>query len=114
MSKKRYTEEFKLEAVKQVTDRGHAVADVAARLGISSYSLYQWIKRHSVPAADRIAAQDQQGEIRRLKSELKRVTEERDILKKAAVGSIDRCNTCFKSICGRAIAQGLPGSLIQA
>jgi transposase len=84
MSNKRYTEEFKVEAVKQITDRGYPVADVAARLGISSHSLYQWIKRDSVPAADRVAAQDQQVEIRRLKSELKRVTEERDILKKAA------------------------------
>ena len=33
MSSKRYPEEFKIEAVKQVTDRGHAVADVASRLG---------------------------------------------------------------------------------
>lgn len=32
MSSKRYTEEFKIEAVKQVTDRGHSVADVAGRL----------------------------------------------------------------------------------
>ena len=36
---KRYTEEFKVEAVKQVTDRGHSVADVAARLGVSIHSL---------------------------------------------------------------------------
>ena len=32
---RRYTEEFKIEAVKQVTDRGHSVADVAGRLGVS-------------------------------------------------------------------------------
>lgn len=84
MKSKRYTEEFKVEAVKQITERGHAVADVAGRLGMSTYSLYQWIKRYSMPQADRIAAHDQQTEIRRLKAELKRVTEERDILKKAA------------------------------
>ena len=84
MTSKRYTEEFKVEAVKQVTERGHPVADVAARLGVSSFSLYQWIKRYSLPAVERIAAQDQQTEIRQLKAELKRVTEERDILKKAA------------------------------
>jgi len=84
MSGKRYTEEFKIEAVKQVTERGHAAADVAVRLGVSAYSLYQWIKRYSVPEPERRAAQNQQDEIRRLKAELKRVTEERDILKKAA------------------------------
>jgi len=37
-----------------------------------------------LPEAERIAVQDQQTEIRQLKAELKRVTEERDILKKAA------------------------------
>jgi transposase len=40
MSNKRYTEEFKTEAVKQVTDRGHSVADVSARLDVSIHSLY--------------------------------------------------------------------------
>ena len=49
MTSKRYTDEFKIEAVKQVTDRGYSVAEVAE-----------------------------------LKAELRRVTEERDILKKAA------------------------------
>jgi transposase len=84
MSAKRYTEEFRIEAVKQVTDRGHPVAEVASRLGVTTHSLYQWIKRYRVPAAEREVAQDQQTEMRRLKAELKRVTEERDILKKAA------------------------------
>lgn len=84
MSGKRYTEEFKIEAVKQVTDRGYPVADVAERLGISQHSLYQWVKQFSVPETQRAEARNQQDEIRRLKSELRRVTEERDILKKAA------------------------------
>ena len=34
MSSKRYPEEFKIEAVKQVTEKGHSVAEVAARAGI--------------------------------------------------------------------------------
>jgi transposase len=53
MSQKRFTEEFKIEAVKQVTERKHPVAEVAARLGASGYSLYQWIKRYSVSPAER-------------------------------------------------------------
>ncbi len=52
MSKQqRYTEEFKLAAVKQVTERNYPVAEVAERLGISSHSLYVWIKRYSQPEA---------------------------------------------------------------
>ena len=82
MSAKRYTEEFKIEAVKQVTERGHRLADVAARLGVTTHSLYAWMKRYGVPEPQRLANQDQATELRRLRSELKRVTEERDILKK--------------------------------
>ena len=84
MSAKRYTEEFKIEAVKQVTDRGHRLADVAARLGVTTHSMYAWMKRYGVPEPQRLVNEDQAAELRRLRSELKRVTEERDILKKAA------------------------------
>lgn len=84
MSGKRYTEEFKAEAVKQVTERGHAAREVAKRLGISEWSLHRWLKEQRQPEGERAQQQDQSDEIRRLKAELKRVTEERDILKKAA------------------------------
>jgi transposase len=77
----RFTDEFKIEAVRQVTERGHAVAEVAVRLGVSARSLYAWIKRYSVPAGQRAERDSQSDEIRRLKAELRRVTEERDILK---------------------------------
>ncbi len=92
MSNKRYTEEFRAEAVKQVTDRGHSVAEVAGRLGISIHSLYAWRKAQVKPGAVRLADTEQAAELRRVKSELRRVTEERDILKKAAVSSTGRCN----------------------
>lgn len=85
MSGNRYTDEFKIAAVKQVTERGNSAADVAERLGVSTHSVYAWIKRYGVPEAKRKAAYAQADEMRRLKAELKRVTEERDILKKAAV-----------------------------
>ncbi|BDM22288.1 hypothetical protein KMS_R20460 [Pseudomonas sp. LRP2-20] len=44
MSRQRYPEEFKIEAGKQVTEKGKPVADVAQRLGMSVHSLYAWIK----------------------------------------------------------------------
>ena len=46
MSGKRYPEEFKIEAVKQVVDRGHSVSSVATRLDITTHSLYSWIKKY--------------------------------------------------------------------
>ena len=83
-SSKRYTEEFKIEAVKQVTERGYSVADVAKRLGTTTHSLYAWLKRYGGSIPGQTAKADDQATIVALKSELRRVTEERDILKKAA------------------------------
>ncbi|MBT1080693.1 IS3 family transposase [Pseudomonas aeruginosa] len=82
MSNQRYPEEFKIEAVRQVTERGLRVADVAERLGVSVHSLYVWIRRYSKPQEQRQQEGDQQAELRRLRAELKRVTEERDILRR--------------------------------
>lgn len=84
MSNKRYPEEFKIEAVRQITERGHKVADVAVRLGVTTHSLYAWVKKYGPEAAAYREEQSEKAEVQRLKKELKRVTEERDILKKAA------------------------------
>lgn len=81
---KRYTEQFKREAVKQVTERGYSVAEVAERLGTTTHSLYAWLKRYGEQSPQQINQTDNQAEIVQLKAELRRVTEERDILKKAA------------------------------
>jgi transposase len=85
MSKKRYTEEFKVEAVRQVTERGYSVAEIAGRLGMTTHSLYAWKMKYGPNAAEHEEKTATEQEVRRLKKELKRVTEERDILKKAAV-----------------------------
>ena len=86
MSSKQYTDEFRAEAIKQVTERGHSVVDVAHRPGINKHSLYEWIKRSKAhaPAVQTGVGNSDTAEMRRLRAELKRVTEERDILKKAA------------------------------
>ena len=71
------TDEFKQEAIKQITERGHSVADVASRLGITTHSLYAWLKKYGHgPPQHAAHLDDQQAEIRRLKAKLKRVTEE--------------------------------------
>lgn len=87
MSNKRFTEEFKIEAVRQVVDRGYSVADVAKRIGTTTHSLYAWKNKYGPDSEQHQEKTQNEQEIRRLKKELRRVTEERDILKKAAVGS---------------------------
>lgn len=86
MAKSKFPDEFKEEAVKQVIERGYTPSDVAKRLGISVQSLYKWVKQYSPSATDRYEAELK--EVRRenlkLKADLRRTQEERDILKKAA------------------------------
>ena len=78
----KYPDEFKIEAVKQFVDRGHSVADVAVRLGMTTHSLYAWLRKFGPDSMERNAKADDQVEIRRLKKELTRPTEARDLLKK--------------------------------
>ena len=81
---KRYTEEFKIEAVKQITERNYPIGEVAKRLGCTTKSLYNWLERFGNKNPHYREITDQQKEIRELKAKLRRAEEERDILKKAA------------------------------
>ena len=87
MSRRRYSEEFKIEAVKQVVENGYTITDTAERLGVHPTSLSSWIKRFETPESQikYNIEKSAEAEIKRLQKELKRVTQERDILKKAAV-----------------------------
>jgi transposase len=90
------SEDFKRDAVhplsgsglpanheKKITVRGYPVREVSRRLGVSTHSLYKWLKLFAVSASKAVSV-DHEGENRCLKRELARMTEERDILKKAA------------------------------
>lgn len=86
MSSQRYPPEFKNEAVRQVLERGYTVAEVSQRLGVSAHSLYKWVKAVKPEKSDEQAAElvEAKSEILRLRAQMRRVEEERDILKKAA------------------------------
>jgi transposase len=86
MSIQRFPPEFKEEAVRQVVDRGYSVAEVSQRLGVSGHSLYKWVKAIKPDKSDQQAAEllAAKMEILRLRAQLQRTEEERDILKKAA------------------------------
>ncbi len=79
MAKTNFSDDFKRDAVAQITERGYPVAEVSRRLGVSQHSLYAWRKKF----ASSSGRDNKDDEILRLKRELSRVTEERDILKKA-------------------------------
>ncbi len=74
------SDEFKRDAVAQITGRGYPVREVSVRLGVSPYSLYAWKKKFAKAST---GEREKDTETRRPKRELARVAEERDILKKA-------------------------------
>ena len=85
--RRRYDREFKLEAVKLVVDHGRSVNDVAESLGVPAGSLHLWKRNYlsdgsgAFPGHGKLKTDDE--EIRKLKKDLRRVRQERDILKKA-------------------------------
>ncbi|WP_188758853.1 transposase, partial [Allosediminivita pacifica] len=66
MSSSKFSDDFKRDAVAQITERGYPVREVAERLGVSQY-LYSW-KKKFLKASSGDAEKD--AEIRRLKKEL--------------------------------------------
>ena len=87
--RQRYNREFKLEAVRLLELGQKPAAQLALELGIRRNLLYKWQKDLQGKAGQAFPGQgrkprDRQSELARLKSELRKVSEERDILKKAA------------------------------
>jgi transposase len=85
-TRRRFTAEFKAEAVKRLLDGGKGVSEVATELGLSPGQLGAWRNEHlAAGSAEALAARKaEQAELQRLKRENKRLEEEVDILKKAA------------------------------
>ena len=75
MSSERFTPEFKEEAVRQVVGRGHSVAEVAARLCVSTHSLYQWVRAVKPDKTEQQVAEltEAKSEILRLRAQLRGV-----------------------------------------
>ncbi|EPG6260283.1 IS3 family transposase [Klebsiella sp. T2.Ur] len=84
MGTPRFTPEFKEEAVRQITERGYSVAEVSDRLSVSAHSLYKWLRAIKPDNSEQHARDllEAKSEILKLRAQLKRTEEERDILKK--------------------------------
>jgi transposase len=86
-TRRRFTKEFKLEAIHLVKDRNGRVSEIADNLGIHPVLLHRWIKEYeddqeyAFPGNGKLKTPDEQ--IRHLKKQVKDLQEERDILKKA-------------------------------
>ena len=86
-SRRKFSLEFKLEAVKQIVEQGRSVSEVAESLGVHANSLSSW-KTKFLADGSLLAPSGEQAdlveEVRKLRRELKIAQQEREILKKAA------------------------------
>lgn len=88
MARKTYTREFKLQAVRMITDQGLSVSEVARKLGVGANCLRNWRNALRDEGPDAFpghgVASPADDELRRLRAENQRLKAERDLLKKAA------------------------------
>ena len=97
MERRKFTREFKLEAVRLINERGVSYAQASQDLGVHQSQLRDWAKKfaddpaHAFPGHGQM--KPEQLEIARLKREVIKLKAKRDILKKAAVGSSVRRNS---------------------
>ena len=81
--KRRFDRDFKMSAVKMVTEGGHKAAEVARSLGIDAGRLYLWKKQFGDNGDKAFVGKGHLGEMAALRRKLREVEMERDILKKA-------------------------------
>lgn len=88
-TRKKYTKEFKLDAVSLVAEQGYSQAEAARSLGINANMLGRWVKESKSDDGQSFRGNGkltpEQEETRRLKAEVKRLKAEKEILKKAMV-----------------------------
>jgi transposase len=88
-TRRKYTKEFKQDAVSLVNDQGYTRVEAARSLGISSNMLGRWVKEFNQDDGQAFRGNGKltadQEEIRKLKAQVKQLEMEKDILKKATV-----------------------------
>lgn len=86
---RRYTPEFKEEAVRLITEGGYTLTEVSRNLGVSDSNVHRWLSEHRAGPKKSLESTSEQEELKRLRKENEQLRMEREILKKAAAGSSD-------------------------
>lgn len=83
-SNKKYSREFKEEAVALISEQGYTVPQAAKSLGIAASLLYKWKEAAQKKAAGEALPESERDELKRLRKEVKELRMEKEILKKAS------------------------------
>lgn len=89
---KTYSKEFKEEAVSLVNDQGYSVSEAAEAVGVNPNQIYNWKNQQEEQVKGTMLNDNERTELIKLRAENKRLKMEKDILKKASVGSTGQCN----------------------
>ncbi|SDJ39402.1 Transposase and inactivated derivatives [Salipiger marinus] len=118
MTRRKFSREFNVEAVRLVTDRGVAVAQAARDLDLAESVLRRWMRELTAAPTAAFPGNGQMradlAEIAALKKEVARLRPERDILKKAAVGSTGQRNSSLEGISRRLETKRFPRPCVEA
>jgi transposase len=110
-----FTLEFKAEVVALVRRGERSLPAICRELDLSETAVRRWVAQAAVDAGERDGlTTEEREELRRLRRENKVLREERDILKRAALGSTGQGNAFREDLGRRAKSQRLPGTLIEA
>ncbi len=117
--RQQYTKEFREQAVRLVLEQQVTIPEAARRLAMSGRTLERWVRRArqgqlTTLGESRRPVTELEAEVSRLKRDLAEARMERDILKKATVGSTGESNTCLQYSRWRLKSQRLPRTLIQS
>ncbi len=82
-TRKKYSEEFKAEAVRLITEEGYSISQAARNLDINANMLGRWKRELTEDAEIRQQVADEKKELKRLREEVRQLKMEREILKKA-------------------------------
>lgn len=81
---KNYSVEFKQSSAKLAVESNQSIAQTARELGVNVNTLHGWVSKYADQPQSTVSSKDSEHEeLKRLRKELARVKQERDILKKA-------------------------------
>src|SRR5215468_2516163 len=110
-----FTPEFKAEVITLVRRGERSLPAICREMDLSETAVRRWVQRAAVDAGERDGlTTEEREELRRLRREVRVLRDERDILKRAALGSTGQRNAFREDFGRRAKSQHLPGTLIEA